>query len=284
MAGETRYTVAWRKLSTAIKKWEDGDGPTIDNRKAISQELSEAIETAINDTADQEIIGDSVKNHEITDDCLVSCLLFDQLAKAYRDFKRAACAAVSLSEIDVDGDQSLWRSIGALKELANTKYNDQPPPPIPALRIQGVGDEQIARMYGFFTEDNEPDLERVLSEEMKPGTYYDPKTWVHPAKRKRIAAARAQVALRSPRGREYVGSEEFGKTTPPSLEELVKMGAPAPQIAMLHKIDVEEAEEMLERHRLENPSPNALERPLEDQRLDRDSEAEADKMDAKRKK
>jgi hypothetical protein len=95
------------------------------------------------------------------------------------------------------------------------------------------------------TEDNQPDLSKVLEEEAKPGTHYSPKGWVHPAKRKRIEAARADVSARVPRRREYVRESEYGRTIPPTIEELVKMNAPAPQIAMLHKMEIEDVEALL---------------------------------------
>jgi hypothetical protein len=242
---ETRYKIAWKRLGEVLKAWEDSDGPTINGRKAISQQLSDAIEDAINTTADEEIKGDSVIVHPVAEDSFEAALLFDQLATAYRDFKRRACAALSLQEIEVDGDQALWRAVYGLREWAITKYNYQPPSPIPVLRSQGVGDEQIARIYGWMDEDGEPDFAKVLEEESKPGTHYNPKTWVHPAKRKRIEAARAAVDARSPRGREYVRDSEYQKTTPPSVEELIKLGAPAPQIAALHGLEIEDAEALL---------------------------------------
>ena len=240
-----RYRLASHELSAALKNWEDGEGPTIGGRKAISQALSDAIEDAINSTADEIIEGDSVTNKPIEDEDFDAVLVFDQLADAYRDFKRRACAAVSLSEIDVDGDQALWRAIYAIREWATTRYNYAPPTSIPALRSQGVGEEQIARIYGWFTSEGEPDLEKVLGEEMKPGTWYDPKKWVHPAKRKRLAAARQGIQGRSPRRREYIRESQYGKTAPPSLDELVRLGAPAPQIAALHGLEIEDAEALL---------------------------------------
>ena len=240
-----RYRLASQELSAALKEWEDGDGPSIAGRKAISQAFSDAIEDAINCTADELIEGDSVTTQPIEDDDFDAVLVFDQLAEAYRDFKRRACAAVSISEIDVDGDQALWRAIYAVREWSTTKYNYAPPTPISALRSQGVGDEQIARIYGWFTSEGEPDLEKVLGEEMKPGTWYDPKKWVHPAKRKRITASRAAIDARSPRRREYVRASDYGKTVPPSLEELLRLGAPAPQIAALHGMEIEDAESLL---------------------------------------
>lgn len=270
---DSKYTVAYRKLSEALKRWEDGDGPTIDGRKAISQDLSEAIEKAINDTADLETIGDSVKAHEIPDDFIEYAIGFDALANSYRDFKRRACAAVSLSEVDLDGDQALWKALYGLRELVSTKYNYQPPSPIPALRNQGVSDEQIARIYGWYAEDGEPDLERVLGEELSPGKFYNPKTWVHPARRKRLEAARVAIAARAPRGREYLDPSEFGKTAPPPLEDLLRLGAPAPQIATLYKMDLEDAEELLERYQKDHPKQD---KPSLEGNLKRDTESESD--------
>ena len=62
---------------------------------------------------------------------------------------------------------------------------------------------------------------------------------------KRIEAARAAVDARVPRRREYVRESEYGRTIPPTIEELVKMNAPAPQIAMLHKMEIEDVEALL---------------------------------------
>jgi hypothetical protein len=242
---ETKYKIAWKRLGEVLKAWEDADGPNVNGRKAISQELADSIEDAINLTADEKIEGDSVTVQPVAEDSFEASLLFDQLATAYRDFKRRACAALSVTEIEVDGDQALWRAVYSIKEWAVTKYNYQPPSPIPVLRSQGVGDEQIARIYGWTTEDNQPDLSKVLEEEAKAGTHYSQKGWVHPAKRKRIESARAAVSARVPRRREYVRESEYGRTIPPTIEELVKMNAPAPQIAMLHKMDIEDVEALL---------------------------------------
>jgi hypothetical protein len=270
-----RYRLASQELSAALKNWEDGEGPTIGGRKAISQALSDAIEDAINSTADEIIEGDSVTNKPIEDEDFDAVLAFDQLADAYRDFKRRACAAVSLSEIDVDGDQALWRAIYAIREWSTTRYNYAPPTPISVLRSQGVGDEQIARIYGWFTSEGEPDLEKVLGEEMKPGTWYDPKKWVHPAKRKRLAAARQGIQGRSPRRREYIQESQYGKTAPPSLDELVRLGAPAPQIAALHGLEIEDAEALLRGS--EYSVQLAASESAEAARLERDTLAQVEK-------
>lgn len=240
-----RFRLASQQLQEALKNWEDGDGPTINGRKAISEKLSQMIEKVINETADLQSQGDSAVAVPIEEDDFEAVQVFDRLADAYRDFKRRACAAVSLAEIEVDGDQPLWRAVYAIREWAITKYNYQSPSPISVLRSQGVGDEQIARIYGWSNDDGEPDLEKVLEEEANPGKYYNPKTWIHPAKKKRIESARIAIAGRLPRSREYVGTEDFGKSAVPSLEELLNLGAPAVQIAMLHKMEIDEAESLL---------------------------------------
>ena len=270
-----RFRLASQQLQEALKSWEDGDGPTINGRKAISERLSQVIEKVINETADLQSQGDSAVAVPIEEDDFEAVQVFDRLADAYRDFKRRACAAVSLAEIEVDGDQPLWRAIYGIREWALTKYNYQPPSPISVLRTQGVGDEQIARIYGWFDVEGEPDLERVLGEEMAPGKYYNPKTWVHPAKKKRIETARIAIAGRRARSREYAGAEEFGKSAVPSLEELLRLGAPAPQIAMLHGMEIEDAEAMLRAHGHADPAAS-----LQDDaaaRLERDTAATVEK-------
>lgn len=110
MSVDDRYRVSFLRLETAMKLWESLDGPLINGRKAISEDLANAIEDAINDTSDVSAAGEPLvlaeSNYE-------AAILWDQLADAYRDYKRRACAAVSLSEVEVDGDSTLWRCVFA---------------------------------------------------------------------------------------------------------------------------------------------------------------------------
>jgi hypothetical protein len=89
------------------------------------------------------------------------------------------------------------------------------------------------------------DVAKVDEEAAKPGTHYNADTWVHPALRQRVAAVSAAWATREPRSAEYA-PDSFGKTEPPSLEELVRLRAPAAQIANLHGIEEYEAQQLLD--------------------------------------
>lgn len=239
MSEQSRFTIAWQKLAGVLNAWESSEGPLVNGRKALSQELADAIELAINETADSEPPTQHQENN------WEAVLLFDALANSYREFKRLACQSATLEEIDVEGNQALWRAIGSLREWSTTKYNYPLPSPIPVLRNQSVGDEQIARIYGFYDENGLPDLNRVILEEQKPGTYFNPKTWVHPAKKQRFETLRPAIEARKTRGKEYLREEDFGKTAPPSLDDLIKLGAPAVQIARLHNLSIDEAESLL---------------------------------------
>jgi len=264
---EERYSKAFQAIQDAVKAWESLDGPLVNGRKALTEDLVQAIEQGINATAD---LGPTGELKVIAEDSYEVALLFDALADNYREYKRKACAAISLSEIDVDGDATLWRAIQSLQEWFAAKYNYQPPPGVDVLRMQGVGDEQIARIYGWADEDGEPDFGKVLEEELEPGTHYDQKTWVHPAKRRRIEVARVAIAARTPRRKEYEIEKEFGKTAPPSLDELVRLGAPAAQIAALHGIEIEDAEALLRSRDAKTDESDA-------ERLQRDTESGAAK-------
>lgn len=167
---------------------------------------------------------------------------------------------------------ALSGAVFSLREWHALRYNYQPPLPISTLRMQGVGDDQIARIYGFFDDSGEPDFVRVLEEESKPGTHYDAKTWVHPAKRKRMELAKAAVAGRVLRHREYLRESDFSKSVAPSLDELVRLGAPAVQIAKLHGIDEEDAEALLK-----NAGKLVTDNPEDAQRAQRDTEAQVEK-------
>lgn len=245
----SRFTQAFDVLEQARVEWESLSGPLINGRKAISEAFATAIEDAINVTADYSPTGEKL---EIDENSYEAALLFDDVARAYRDFKVAACAAVSLTEVEVDGNSQFWRTLNALREWFTSKYNYRAPLPIATLRQQGVSDEQIAWIYGWVDESGQAEVWRVTEEEAEPGTHYLAETWVHPAKHKRNELAKAAMATRVGREREYVRQAEFGKSDVPSLDELVRLGAPAAQIASLHGLEVEDAEALLRTRPAEN--------------------------------
>lgn len=231
----------WNILYDKIRAWEQADGPTINGRKAISLELQQAIEAAVNATADFDRIG---AERTIEKDGYEWVVLFDYLAKSYRDYKVSVIGALAEEDIESDGSVSMWRAIAALKDYANLTYHYPLPQPVNDLRLAGVSDHQIAAIYGWTDEAGNADFLKVSEEAAKPGTHYNPKTWEHPGKRGRYKLAEESMDGREKRSFEYTDEEEqlsFQVTMPPSIEELLNLDAPPEQIARLHNMSVDQA-------------------------------------------
>jgi hypothetical protein len=219
----------------------------INNRRAFTERLQEAFEAVLNDSADTVSDQGATITRSVDPTAFELAMLWDKIAIEYRKFKQMCCAAINLSEIEPDGSAELWRAVEALAYQVANEGKYPPPQPIATMRQAGISDEQIARIYGwFFAGTKEPEISKVQEEADKPGTHYNADTWVHPAKRNRIDAASVAWAGRTPRAAEYDDPNAVKVTTaPPSLAELIALGAPPAQIARLHGITEDEAAELL---------------------------------------
>ena len=233
------------KLKTAIDDWindstKDFDVPFNGGTvKAFSRKLEDAVESFLNATADA--------GKHVDDSAKESIIEIDRLCFAYENFKRLASEESPLAP--PSGSDEFWTAWRNVCEHFNSRPHYSKPQAIATLLTQKVGQMQIATIYGWFTSNGAPDVEKVTEEMAIPGKHYNPETWVHPAR-----AIKHRSILNEWKKRESVREanfdvrdveERFGKFVHPSLSEMVALGAPAKQIANVHKISVEEAEQLL---------------------------------------
>ncbi len=238
-------THEFARLKKVVDEWnqdESGNfnvaynGGTV---KAFSRNLEDAVEHFLNATADA--------GKQVADDDKEAIMEIDRLCNAYETFKILASEESSLAP--PYGSDDFWAAYRNICEHFNSRPNYQKPQSVSTLISQKVGPLQIATIYGWKKPDGAPDVDKVTDEINKPGTHYKPETWVHPAKaikqrsidvewNRRTAVREANFDVRKE-------SEPVNKFVPPSLSEMVAVGAPAKQIANVHKISVEEAEQLL---------------------------------------
>lgn len=182
----------------------------------------------------------------VEDDARDTLIEIDALCHSYEEFKRLA--AEESPYAPPSGSMELWSAWRNLCEHFASRPHYPKPQAIATLLSQKVGQLQIATIYGWHTDKGAPDIEKVTEEMANPGKHYDPDKWQHPAKasKKRLVDA-AWAERRTTRDAKFDvrGVEKFEKFIPPSLDAMVKAGAPASQISNVHKISIEEAEQLL---------------------------------------
>jgi hypothetical protein len=252
---EKLLTALYHRAKNCVTRWRMADGPNVGWQgatvKAISSELDTAIRMLCDASADT--IGGITRD---ADNAIRRQLIaLDQLAYAYRKFIQDA--SFESPTAPPSGSDSLWnaweavdRAFSSSAEMAGLR----PPAPIAHLiEVEKVSPVQVARIYGWLDENGDPDTNKVFEEMEKPGAHFDPAKWVHPAIRSSTKLVEAQWSAREPRGPFFHVIENIEReiehranaSKVPSIEELVAVGAPAVQIARLHKIDVAEAESLL---------------------------------------
>ena len=183
-----------------------------------------------------------------------SLLHIDEFAEAYVEFKRMSAEGSPLAPLD--GSHKLWTTFRGLIDHFKSKTHYPRPQSIETLEKQGVSRTQIGSIYGWVLPTGGPDLTKISEELANPGTHYKSDEWQHPGKVNRqqiIDAAWNQRGLHRSaifvNGGTAIDSGETKveptKFVPPSLDEMVRVGAPAAQIANVHKISVEEAQQLL---------------------------------------
>lgn len=231
------------RLQAAVKEWESDESPETHARwgmatiKVVSDRLRSEIESFLDSTADQ--------GKDVAPDARPLIMAIDSFALAYAAYVQD-CSSGSESPKRTDG---LWIALNRIAEVAGQRFISKKPQSVASLFKQSVTLCQIAMIYGWTLPDGSGDGQRVAEELETPGTHYDPETWVNPADKSRLARIDAEWALRpSKRAVAYVRpAQEQPSTTwrPPSVAVMVAAGAPAEQIASVHKMTTEEAQDLI---------------------------------------
>lgn len=148
-----------------------------------------------------------------------------------------------LEQVDIDpdltdpsGTRELWGRWQVVVDELDAAERQYPlPEPIESLLHTGVGDAQIAEIYGWPRED----ARKVREERDNPGTHFNPKTWQHPSLVRRLKACEEAWAGRTKAERYRPLRPEDRQPAPETLEELIEQGVPSKQIAEMKGVTID---------------------------------------------
>lgn len=223
---EDRMNSCQAAVTTAIdarQRWADGDEPYI----------TEDLEAAVGDLLAVFHAGTIPEPFRAHAGCVAA------MTPPWNDWQAEAIESGGA----VAPRDEFWRAFDGLVVLEEEA--EAPPKrrlePIKLLREQKVGDEQIARMYGFVSFRRGPSGEResvaetwkVQEELDQPGRHTGPETgWRPPLEAKLVERERAKkAAAERVRLRMAAKLERANNPPPESLAELVQQGVVAEQIA-----------------------------------------------------
>ena len=145
--------------------------------------------------------------------------------------------------LEPDFARQFWFLLDEVFRLAERPHRDRrPPETVAELFSQHVPPSQIAKMYGWYTRNDEgervPDEARVRRERENPGSEFDVETWVHPADKRfweDIEERWAARKLTPPPQRDAVGvpvadPPRQKKPCPETLDELLEQKVGVSQI------------------------------------------------------
>jgi hypothetical protein len=235
----------FNKVEAAIQEWQASDGPVRyfqgNQVKAISAKVDNMIRAFLNFAADE--------GREVEPKCFGPVVRIDAFAVHYERFVRDA----QVENVHPIGSDEMWVAWDHVRESFRIVKPPKPRSIKHLMENEHAPAWQIAKIYGFVDENGDVDIEKVQEEYENPGTHYNPDTWVSPAEIARQKISQAEWDQRKgKRSPLFVLDPEFdpnpvplAKSPVPSLDELVRLNAPAAQIARLHNIPVEDAEEYL---------------------------------------
>jgi hypothetical protein len=218
-------------ITAKIEQWETANtesAPFVQWRgrptRAISELLVESFESLF-------VMVDTM---EIEQDGHAIALAVDSFMEAYDHW--AEQSELSPEEMPPGGSPEMWSAwrevVGATADKPVRRLE-----PIKQLLLEKVSERQIALMYGWRQSDGSPDIEKVREEKEKPGTHYDPKTWVHPQDAADAADVAARWKQRQTRSDAEVAAQP--QPAPESLDDLIRQDVPSKQIARMLGIDVD---------------------------------------------
>ena len=120
--------------------------------------------------------------------------------------------------------------VNKFKEKVRSK-----PSPISEYDQQNLSDRQIARMYFWRDDNGDDDIARVLRERKKPGSEFNPETWVHPLDVKDDQKIGQAWEMRSSRVDNKQAELGVAPEAPESIYELLQQNVSSEQILRMKK-------------------------------------------------
>jgi len=233
----TRQAAKQRILATeqAVKAWDAADSPNVRWRGGSAKGMSGEVARALDQLCEL------CNAAEVDDDAKEIVLALDRVSTEFTAWAEAF--DIAPESVHPTGTPDLW---AAFRSAVSVTV-DAPrrlPEPIRDLMEAGVSDQQVCKIYGFLHPDGSGDLAKLAEEKAKPGTHYDPETWVPPHLERRRQEINDLWANRSFSGHTPVEAEppKPRPAAPESVDELIAQGVGAEQIARMKGMTVEEVE------------------------------------------
>jgi hypothetical protein len=231
------------RLQDAVKQWEHDESSEsivkwgMSTIKVVSDRLRSEIEFFLDGTADE--------SKEVNVDARPIMLAIDTFAMAYAKFNQECSASITPGgKTDL-----LWTALNRIAETASQKFTPTKPQSVASLFKAGVTYSQIATIYGWMLDDGTPDGSKVSEELENPGIHYNPDTWVSPAVASRLKTINKDWSLRPSKRAIAYAREEAEKPNPnwvpPTIAFMISAGAPPDQIANVHGITVDDAQQRI---------------------------------------
>lgn len=234
-----------KQLEAAVVAWQTDDMAKLIQWRGVERRV-------VSQTVEQAAVAlfDLVDTLDIDEASRPLVLTIDRFDDAFTTW--AEKCATTPDQIDPAGDPAVWNTYQEVLDAVKPRSFPRPEP-IPALLNQKVPYRHIAKIYGWFDEAGSPDTTKVQEEITTPGTHYDPKTWKSKSQirfEEEIVAKWAEREFRLDKRRTYreitAPHPKEKKPCPESIEDLLRAGVNATQIAKMHKTTVAEVRHVAE--------------------------------------
>lgn len=235
MLNNTELTKAFRQVDESVSEWSASPDPRIrwkgDLRKCLSEDVFDALESLAS------LAG--LQNEEVHAGARRLMLYVDAFAAQWVKFTDLSQAG---ADVDPAGSAELWAAFNAIRDNLQPPEFKKPEPIEQLAQRENVPAWQIAKIYGWGE-----DVRKVQEELEKPGTHYDPKTWIHPSQ---VALDREidqkwarRTPLDVPQTRVEPEAQQPAPIAPESLETLIQQRVPVEQIARMKGISISVVEQ-----------------------------------------
>ena len=228
-------------LRQTVEAWQLAAPPEVPlvewrglQRKAVSEDVQQAADLLFELVATEDI--------ENSLDCRRLVLAIDEFDTAFCDW--AEKCQHNPDRTDPSGTPDVWAAYQRMLDAKMPRVFKHPEP-IGALQAlkPPTSPQQIAKIYGWYLPNGQPDTDKVQEEITSPGKHYNPTQWTHPGyvREKAAADARWEQRAKKPTANRPQREDARGpREAPESIDELITHGINAKQIAKMKRVTEEQ--------------------------------------------
>ena len=220
-----------KQLQLTVTAWEQSTSPNVQWRGNMVRAITVDVETAANE------LFESCDTAEVDPGTREIVLAVDRFQEAMEDWKKRL--QLQESSAGPQGSAKFWAAYSEMLTKLSPRTKKLPEP-IGQLIKQEVSYPQIAKIYGWYDDAGVPDIRRLQEEIDKPGTHYNPATWVSANDRAfELELATAWSSREARRQAARVVAMPARTDPRETLDQLIDERVSVRQIAKMLKIDEE---------------------------------------------